>query len=151
MAAAIPYVIMAAGAIYSAQQQRRQQEYSAAIDEANAKLARDQTAVAEEQLRRRNTQQMGYIRASAIDTGFDPGTGSLLNLQTKSAAEMELDVLTARYRGELEAIGLQTDAGVKRNNARTATRQGYVNAASYLASGYSDYSRQTRIDGMRNG
>lgn len=142
---------MAAGALYSAQQQKRQWEYQASVDEANAKLAREQSAVAEEQTRRSNTQQMGLIRASAIDTGFDPGTGSLLNLQSKSAGELELDALTARYRGELEAIGLQQDAGIKRGNARTSQQQGYLNAAGYLASGYSDYSRQTRIDGMRGG
>ena len=88
---------------------------------------------------------MGNVRASAVESGFDPNAGTLLNIQTKTAGELELDALTTRYRGELEGLGLTQSAAANRANARTATTQGYLNAAGILAQAGGSYLGQSRI------
>lgn len=148
MAYMIPYALMAAGTLYQARQQRTSAEYQAKVDEVNATVTRQQTNAEEEQRRRAMAMELGRNRAAAYESGFNPGGGSFLNLLTDSAAEMELDVLTARYRGQLEALGLQTDADVNRRNAKAATRTGYLNAFSTLYGGQmrADYTQSTRIN-----
>ncbi len=144
-AAFIPYIFAAAGAVYSAKQQSNAAEYRAQVDENNADLARKQTQAAEESQRRQMAIQMGQVRAGAAETGFDPNSGTLLNLQTRTAGEMELDVLTNRYRGELEAVGLQQDAAIGRSNASAARTSGYLSAFGSLASGGANYLSSSKI------
>lgn len=141
----IPYIAAAAGALYAAHQQKKALQQQAHADEQNAQVTLQQTFAAEESRRRQAALAMGDIRSEAVASGFSPGGGSLLNLQTKSAAEMELDILTSRYRGDLEALSLTNDARVRRSNARSAMTSGYLNAAGYLASGYGRYL-STRIN-----
>lgn len=142
---AIPYAVAAAGAVYQARGQAANAKYAAAIDDQNAKLARQQASAAEELQRRQGAQVMGNVRASAVESGFDPNAGTLLNIQTKTAGEIELDALTTRYRGELEGLGLTQSAAANRANARTATTQGYLNAAGTLAQGAAKYWEMSRI------
>jgi len=137
--------ISAAGAVYASKQQSNAAEYRAQVDENNAKLTEQQTAAAEESQRRQMAVQLGNLRASAIDTGFDANTGSLATLQSRTAGEMELDVLTARYRGQLEAMGLHQDAAIGRDNAKAARTSGYLSAAGYLSSGGADYLAASKI------
>jgi hypothetical protein len=141
----IPYIVGAVGALYAAQQQSAALEYQAKVNEQNAKLTQQQTFAAEESRRRQMALAMGDIRSEAVASGFSPGGGSLLNLQAKSAAEMELDILTSRYRGELESLSLNNDAQMQRANAKSSRTSGYLNAAGYLASGYGRYT-STRIN-----
>ena len=147
----IPYIVGAAGALYSANQKSVADEHRGKIDEQNARLTLQQTSVAEDSQRRQMAQNLGTLRASAVQSGFDANTGSLATLQIKSAGEMELDVLTNRYRGQLEAIGLQTDAATSRMNAKNSMRSGYLSAAGTLASGYSNYLQGSKIKSIKDG
>ena len=142
---AIPYAVAAVGAVYQARGQAANAKYAAAVDEQNATLARQQASAAEELQRRQGAQVMGNVRASAVQSGFDPNAGTLLNIQTKTAGELELDALTTRYRGELEGLGLTQSAAANKANARTATTQGYLNAAGTLAQAGGSYLGQSRI------
>lgn len=146
----VPYIVGAVGAVYTAKQQANASEYRAQVDENNATLTRQQTYAAEESQRRQMAVQQGNLRASAIETGFDANTGSLATLQAKTAGEMELDVLTARYRGELEAIGLQQDAAIGRSNASAAKTSGYLSAFGSLASGGANYLSGSKIPQATN-
>lgn len=128
MAYVIPYAIAGAATAYQVNQQAQAQERQQQIDEANARTTMQQANAAEEASRRKAAAAMGDIRAAAASTGFDPGTGSLLNLQAKSAGEMELDILTNRYRRSLEAIGLRADASVQGANARATRISGALSA-----------------------
>jgi hypothetical protein len=101
----------------------------------NAQATRHQSSANEDTLRRRQALQMGQIRANAAESGFQPGTGSLAALQTKSAGEMELDALTHRYRGELQSIGYQNAGDSYRANAANIRRSGYLNAFGTLMGG----------------
>lgn len=133
------------GQIYQGYAQAAQYKSAANLAETNARLTRQQTNAAEEAQRRQNALRMGEVRASAAESGFDPSAGSLLNLQTKTAAELELDALTNRYRGELEAIGLQNEAKQLRANARAARTSGFLNAAGTVFSSTMRYGGATRI------
>lgn len=134
------YVMLAAaavkmmGEISGAEAQGRAINQQADAANANAANTRAATSANEDTQRRQNALQMGEIRASAVQSGFDASTGSLATLQTKSAAEMELDALTNRYKGELQAISFNNEASSLRFSAKQARRQGYMNAAGTLAS-----------------
>ena len=141
----LPYIAGAAATVYAAQQQKSAADDQAALLEANAKTASLQANAAEEAQRRQARMVMGEVRAAATDTGFAPGGGSLLNLQTQTAGELELDALTTRYRGELSSIGLNADASMSRNNGRRAATSGYLNAFGTLMSGGSRYMGSSKI------
>lgn len=57
----------------------------------------------EERIRRANRLRLGEQRAAAAQSGFDPSSGSLASLQAESAGQAELDALTERYKGDLNA------------------------------------------------
>lgn len=142
----IPYIAGAAATVYATQQQAAAADDQAAQLEANAKSTRQQANAAEETQRRQARMFMGEIRANAVETGFAPGGGSLLNLQTQTAGELELDALTTRYRGELSSIGLNADAAMSTRNARTARTSGALSAFGTLMSGGAKYMGSSRIN-----
>lgn len=135
----------AVGNIYQGNSQAAAYETQAKRADQNAELVRLQTNAAEDTQRRSDAMQMGRIRASAVQSGFDPNSGSLADLQTRSAGELELDTLTQRYRGQLEAIGLEQDAASYRANASSARKTGYLNAFGSIMSATSNYVGGSRI------
>lgn len=140
-------VLASVGQVYQGNAQAAAYEGQAQTAELNARLTRQQGSAAEAAQRRQNAQRMGEVRALAAEGGFDPNSGSLNDLQTKTAAELELDVLTNRYRTQLEAIGLENDAANLRANAKTSRRSGYLNAAGTLMSTAARYGGGPRLDG----
>lgn len=79
----------------------------------------------ETKVRASNAQALGEQRAQASQSGFDSTTGSLADIQTKSAGNLELDALNARYGGQLTAWRAKTQiagaqAGFKNALATTA-------------------------------
>lgn len=81
--------------------------YDAAADQKDAALQKRiglATANAnEERIRRDSATALGVQRASAAQSGFDSSSGSFAALQGQSAGALELDALTERYKGELNA------------------------------------------------
>lgn len=71
----------------------------------------------EERIRARGAQTLGEQRAAAAQSGFDPNGGSLVTLQEQSAGNVELDALTERYKGQLNAW--QQDLTIERGKAKT--------------------------------
>ena len=57
----------------------------------------------ESRTRARNAQMLGEQRAQAVETGFDANTGSIATIQSQSAGNLELDALTERYAGQINA------------------------------------------------
>jgi hypothetical protein len=135
MAQFIPLAIMAAGAVIKGMQQNAAAKGAAQAMEANARSTRLGTAAEEESQRRQSAMMMGDVRASAAQSGFDPSSGSLATLQTKTAGELELESLTTRYRGELQALGMDYDAKSTRAAGKQAQSNGYLSAAATLYSG----------------
>jgi hypothetical protein len=142
MAAALPLIIAstataAVGAIYSGQQQRKGATMAAEQATVNAQAARQAAGAREETVRRQNAMRLGEQRAGAAQSGFDSSAGSFGELQGQSAGNAELDALSTRYEGELQALNLENEATSYRMRAKTATRQGYLNAAGSLMQGAS--------------
>jgi hypothetical protein len=131
--------LMAAGQVYQAEQQGKAMDAEADQAKLNAITARQQGAAAEEAQRRENRMKLGYQRAAAAESGFDPNTGSLAMLQVKSAGEVELDALTARYQGTLQGLGLENQAKGLRSQASATRFGGYLSAAGTLASAAGGY------------
>lgn len=88
----------------------------------------------EDLIRQQSRQKLGEQRAAAVQSGFDPNTGSLLDLQADSAGALELDALTTRYEGTLQALSFSAQADNLRRQARGAQRSGYLSAAGTLLS-----------------
>lgn len=145
--AAVSTAVGALGAIYQGNAAAAQANAQAANAEQNARNVRLQANAEEETTRRRNALQMGNVRATAIESGFDPNSGSLASLQIKNAQEMELDALTNRYNANLQAISLDNEAATRRSQAKAARTSGYLNAFGTLAQGAASYSSALKIGG----
>lgn len=137
--------VSALGSIYAGYSQNQQAKAVAANADANAKNVRLQGAANEDSQRRENRLRMGYARAAAVESGFDASSGSLLNMQIKSAQEMELDTLTERYSNELSALSLNNEATTARNQGRAALISGGLNAAGTLFQGAVGYGRASKL------
>ena len=115
---------------------------------ANAANTRAATYANEDTQRRQNAMRLGEVRASAAQSGFDASTGSLATLQTKSAGELELDALTNRYKGQLQAMSFDNEAASLRYGAKAARRQGYLNAVGTLTGSAGQAFGAPRIGGQ---
>ncbi|HEX7639821.1 MAG TPA: hypothetical protein VF457_15600 [Burkholderiaceae bacterium] len=111
-------------AIGAGQQAQEQRRAGYAVANAN-----------EERVRRRDAQQLGAQRAAAAESGFDPNSGSLATAQAQSSGNLELDALTARYAGQVNAWRMQQTIF----NQKPAILTGGVAAAGDLYQGYADY------------
>ena len=90
----------------------------------------------------------GENRARAAESGFDPNEGSLAAIQIKTVGELELEALTTRYRGELQAVGADRDAQAYTGARRRNKEQTLLNAFSTLYGGQTrmSYGAATRIN-----
>lgn len=145
--AAVSTAVGALGAVYQGNAAAAQANAQADNAAMNARNARLQGNAQEETMRRRNALQMGNVRAAAVETGFDPNSGSLASLQVNNAQEMELDALTSRYSSNLDAISFDNEAATRRSQASAARKSGYLNAFGTLALGAASYGGLSKIGG----
>ena len=139
--------LQAIGQMSQGESQGRALNQQGDLAQANAANTRAATYANEDTQRRQNAMRMGEVRASAAQSGFDASTGSLATLQTKSAGEMELDALTNRYKGQLQALSFDNEAASLRYGAKAARRQGYLNAFGTLTSAAGQAFGAPRIGG----
>lgn len=142
--------IQAIGSIYEGNAAAAQSQAAANTASANAHAARLQSDAREEALRRRNAMQLGDLRAASAQTGFDPSGGTLATLQSKSAAQLELDALTERYNGQLQSISLENQAASYRSQAKAQRKTGYLTAAGSLFNAAGNYFGAPKIPGASN-
>lgn len=119
--------------------------FNAQVAEGNARAALEQANAREESQRRQFGQLQGQALAAAAQSGAGFG-GSNADVLRQSAANNELDALTIRYEGQMQSGGLmgqaqqeRYQAAANRKNAGRAMKAGYINAASSILSGGSDY------------
>lgn len=98
MAAAIP-IMLAVKAVQTYEES--QGAISAAKVDRSAGYA--VASANEDRVRAHSAQTLGEQRAAAVQSGFDANTGSLATVQQQSAGNAELDALTQRYQGRLNA------------------------------------------------
>lgn len=115
---------------------------NAQINTQNANTAGALASSRELQLRSRQAQELGNIRAGMAESGGEGGTNAGVLRQDET--NMELDALNTRYQGILQSRGYNIQssedvfqskvAGVNAGAARTGS---YFSAASSLLSGAS--------------
>jgi hypothetical protein len=150
----VSYIQMAAAGLQAIGQMAQGESQGRALNQqgdlavANAANTRAATYANEDTQRRQNAVRMGEVRASAAQSGFDASAGSLATLQTKSAGELELDALTNRYKGQLQAMSFDNEAASLRYGAKASRRQGYLNAAGTLTASAGQAFGAPRIGGL---
>ena len=97
-------------------------------------LLRDGVATAE---RVRNQARMvqGEAIAAQGASGFQLGTGSAMDVLLENAINAEIDIMTARTRGENARLAKRTEASNLRAAGRMALVQGLIGAAASVGMG----------------
>ena len=134
---AISAVTAVVGAISTIQQGRAQAasaRYNAQIHERNAVIARQQAAAEARRVRDAGARVLGQQRAAFAASGA-AAQGTPLDVLGDTAAGIELDALTARYVGEVEATDYIARANLLRSEARSAMRSAAFGAGTSLLIG----------------
>jgi len=137
MAAAVLGLV---GSLMSASAQssaaRQQAEYQNQIARYNAQQAENQAAYArqaaaaeESRFRRQSAKELGAIRAQYGAAGVEI-EGSPLDVLQESATMAELDALTIRHRGDVQAQGYLNTAALDRHKGQSALASGRATASS---------------------
>ncbi len=133
------------GNIYQGEAAGSEENQAADAARQNAEIARQQGNAREEMIRRDSALKLGVQRAAAAQSGFDPSSGSLLDLQADSASQLELDALTARYQSRLESIGFEKGANSLNAKAKAARTTGYLNGFGSLFQNGANYFGSPRV------
>ncbi|MDR8090368.1 hypothetical protein [Burkholderia gladioli] len=147
--------VAGAGALMSGINQSNQYGQQADALDRNAALADAQAGQVfaqgvqrEETQRAQAGQQLGAQRAAVAESGFDPNSGSALDVQVQSARNAELDALQTRYQGILQGTSLEDSArqtryqaSVARASSRSSLISGGISAAASTLGGLASYAK----------
>jgi len=136
--------ISATSAVAQGVQASKTAKYNAKVGEIKATAARADAAENERRFRRTTAQRMGALRAGR------PTEGSALDIVADSAIEEELQALTIRHQGELQAAGLESTAALDRSKAGAAMAGGIAGAGSALLMGASAAAGMGSSSGANN-
>lgn len=121
---------------------------NAAMSEQQAGQVYAQGVERESQQRAQSDQTLGTQRAAVAESGFNPSTGSALDVQVQSTQNAELDALQTRYQGILQGSSLEDQAAQQRYqskvaaaSSKTALATGVLSVAGSALSGYAAYSK----------
>lgn len=110
--------------------------YNAAVSENQAAAARDQAAFDESRARDQAQRALGARRAAYGGAGITL-EGTPVDVLGDAAGNAEMDALSLRNRGDLDAWGRLADAGAQRTRGRAAMQSGFMDAGSTLLNGAS--------------
>jgi len=153
------------GALYGGAQQASSYNQQAAAAEQGAAAGRLQARQAydagtsnEVMQRRQAAQQLGAQRAAVAESGFNPNSGSALQVQRDSAINAEMDALQTRYEGLLRGNAFdqqarqdEYQAKVLRSSAKNARTSSYVSAAAAALSGATAYGSLSKAASAGSG
>lgn len=109
-------------------------QYNAQIAANNATYARQKAAEDERRARVQGRKVLGGVRAGYGASGITV-EASPQDVLEEGAAAAELDALTIRHAGEVQAVAFENESNLERFRAKTARTTGYLSAASSLLSG----------------
>ena len=135
----LPYIIGAVGAVAGSQSEAAALKHNAKLGDMQAVQAGNVAAAREEVVRREADQVLGSQAAAYAQSGGGMG-GSAADVMRQSAVNAELDALTTRYEGELQAWGFRAGADQDRFTAGAVKQAGAFKAAGSLLSGYGNYT-----------
>ena len=140
-AAAIPAIIMAAGAtasagaaVYSGIQQKKAADYNAKMSEQNAKAIDVQTREAIRRQREQNRAILSAQRASALTSGVAE-TGSTLLVAMENARNLERNVTDIATQGNAQRYAAMNQATLSRFQGNAAMTSGILEGTGTLLSG----------------
>jgi hypothetical protein len=128
--------VSAAGSIAQGNAAKASANYNAAVARQNAGIANANAAADAAKQERQGDLLAGKQRAATGASGITP-EGSPLEVMADSALESELDSLTTRYRGQLQARSYGQDATLQGMRGDAAQQAGYIGAGAELLSGAS--------------
>ncbi|MHB1219246.1 MAG: hypothetical protein ACYC1L_13715 [Alphaproteobacteria bacterium] len=111
-------------------------KHNASVSEGYATAARDQAAFDESRAREQARRALGARQAAYGGAGITL-EGTPIDVMGDAASDAEMDALSLRRRGDLEAWGRLADAGSQRTRGRAALQSGLMDAGSTLLSGAS--------------
>ena len=140
-AAAIPAIVMAAGAtvsagaaVYSGIQQKKAADYNAKMSEQNAKAIDVQTREAIRRQREQNRAILSAQRASALTSGVAE-TGSTLLVAMENARNLERNVTDIATQGNAQQYAALNQATLSRMQGSSAMTSGILQGTGTLLSG----------------
>ena len=140
-AAAIPAIVMAAGATvsagaaaYSGIQQKKAADYNAKMSEQNAKAIDVQTREAIRRQREQNRAILSAQRASALTSGVAE-TGSTLLVAMENARNLERNVTDIATQGNAQRYAAMNQATLSRFQGNAAMTSGILEGTGTLLSG----------------
>lgn len=125
-------VLSALGTLASGREAEAVGNANAQALEGQAGSVRAATAAREGMVRTRSQRDLASQRAALNQSGVSPTTGTALVGVRQSAYDAELDALTTRYEGLLQAQGLDTQAAMSRYEGTARKRQARLSAAGQL-------------------
>jgi hypothetical protein len=137
-------VLQAVGAVAGGVAADRAGRRNGALLDEQAAETRRATADRENLTRGRNARTLSDQRAALLASGVDPTSGTALIGSGQSAQDAEMDALTLRYEGLMQARGQNMEADNVRYQGRVAKRQAILSAASSLMSGGGKYMSGTQ-------
>ena len=111
-------------------------KYNASVSEGYAAAARDQAAFDEARAREQAQRALGARRAGYANAGVTL-EGTPIDVLGDAASDAEMDALSLRRRGDLEAWGRLADAGGQRTRGRAAMQSSFMDSGSTLLGGAS--------------
>lgn len=132
-------VLNAVSSIASGNAADRAGQRNGALLDAQATETRRATVTRENLTRERSARALSDQRAALLANGVDPTSGTALIGVGQSAQDAEMDALTLRYEGLMQARGQNMEADNARYQGKAAKRQGYIGAAGSLLMAGSKY------------
>ena len=93
-------------------------------------------------VRQRSASALSDQRASLLANGVDPSSGTAAIGVAQGAVDAEMDALTQRYEGLMQARNTRIEANNVEWEGRAKRRQSYISAAGQLMSSASGYLGQ---------
>jgi hypothetical protein len=134
---ALATVVSSGASIVQGVQASNAAKANARAYEADAVAAQQAAALAEQQSRRESERLLSTQRARYAAAGVTL-EGSPLLVQVDSAKQAELEALTIRYGGNVEATANRNKAAFQRSNASAYRAAGLINAGQTLLAGAND-------------
>lgn len=124
------------GTYSTGQAQKNAAKYNAEVNKNNAEIAAQQAAHDAQAIRDKNKKVLAAQRAAYSASGID-NSGTPRDVAADSAAQGEMDALTAIYTGKLNSNASLARAQINRMEGKSASTAGTIGAAGSLLGGVS--------------
>ena len=137
-------VLQAVGTITAGNSAAKAANRNGALLDEQARETRRATVDRENLTRDRSARTLADQRAALLANGVDPTSGTALIGVEQSAQDAEMDALTLRYEGLMQARNQNMEADNVRYQGKVAKRQSRISAISSLMQAGAKYTSGTQ-------